>query len=296
VNVVKSVAAAGAAALGWSLIEANWYVLRWATIPSSPPGTAPLRILHLSDLHLLPGQQRKRKFVRESLATGPDMIVVTGDIMGHPDVVDEATDLLGPMAAGRVALFSLGSNDFTGPVFKSPTRYFTRSRVPDDGLRLDTGRLVSGLTDAGWQCVENVRAAVETPIGTLDVLGLGDAHIEHDRPGNWTDNGAAKEPVLRLGVAHAPYLRVLDTYINHAVDVVLSGHTHGGQVRLPGVGALVNNCDLPLRQSRGLSAHTPSMWLHVSAGLGTNRYTPIRFACRPEASILDLVARSDGPG
>ncbi len=76
--------------------------------------------------------------------------------------------------------------------------------------------------------------------------------------------------------------------------LVMAGHTHGGQLRVPGVGALVTNCDLPTRQARGLSTWSSGgreAWLHVSAGLGTSPYAPVRFACRPEATLLTLVER-----
>jgi predicted MPP superfamily phosphohydrolase len=96
---------------------------------------------------------------------------------------------------------------------------------------------------------------------------------------------------VRLAVTHAPYLRVLDAFTRDGYDLVLAGHTHGGQVRLPGVGALVTNCDLPREQVRGLS-RWGSSWLHVSAGLGTSKYAPFRFACRPEASLLQVVPKA----
>jgi predicted MPP superfamily phosphohydrolase len=88
---------------------------------------------------------------------------------------------------------------------------------------------------------------------------------------------------------------VLDTMTGDGVQLLLAGHTHGGQLCLPGVGALVTNCDLPRRQARGVSlwsAAGRSVPLHVSAGLGTNPFTPVRFACRPEASLLTLTPRA----
>ena len=91
-------------------------------------------------------------------------------------------------------------------------------------------------------------------------------------------------------MTHAPYLRVLDAMAADGADLVLAGHTHGGQLCVPGVGALVTNCDLPRKQAKGLSAHDGSV-LHVSAGLGTSPYAPVRFACRPEATLLTLTAR-----
>jgi len=76
-------------------------------------------------------------------------------------------------------------------------------------------------------------------------------------------------------------------------DLVLAGHTHGGQLRVPGFGALVTNCDLDRRRARGLSTYEGSV-LHVSAGLGTSPYAPIRFACPPEATLLTLVPGEAG--
>jgi predicted MPP superfamily phosphohydrolase len=78
--------------------------------------------------------------------------------------------------------------------------------------------------------------------------------------------------------------------------LVFAGHTHGGQLRVPGYGALVTNCDLDARRSRGLHKHRAGgreAWLHVSAGLGTSPYAPYRFACHPEATLVTLVPRSD---
>jgi uncharacterized protein len=101
---------------------------------------------------------------------------------------------------------------------------------------------------------------------------------------------------VRMGVTHAPYLRVLDQFARDGYETILAGHTHGGQLCLPGFGALVTNCDLDRGRVKGLHAHprgagpgTPgSSWLHVSAGLGTSPYAPVRFACRPEATLLTL--------
>ncbi|HVQ18088.1 MAG TPA: metallophosphoesterase, partial [Actinomycetes bacterium] len=97
---------------------------------------------------------------------------------------------------------------------------------------------------------------------------------------------------------HAPYLRVLDQFARDGYDAIFAGHTHGGQVCVPWYGALVTNCDLEPARVRGLHRHPAdsrpsdpgSSWLHVSAGLGTSPYAPIRLACRPEATLLTLTA------
>ena len=105
---------------------------------------------------------------------------------------------------------------------------------------------------------------------------------------------------VRLGVTHAPYLRVLDQFAADGYDAIIAGHTHGGQVCLPGGRALTTNCDLEPARARGLHRHPAdsepgdegSAWLHVSAGLGTNPYVRIRVACRPEATLMTLVPRA----
>jgi uncharacterized protein len=289
-----TVLGAGAAALGYAvLVEPRWFALRHATVPVLRPVTArPLRVLHLSDLHLPPGAAPVHGFVRRCLAQRPDVVVLTGDVLGHADAIPPAVELLGDRN-GAAGVIVLGSNDHYGPTPKNPLHYWRPDPGRVHGSRLDTGALVAGLEAAGWQVLENRRAALTTPAGPLDVAGLADPHIGRDAPEriDWTP---PRGPVtLRLGVVHAPYTRALDVFDRHGYDLVLSGHTHGGQVRLPGVGALVANCDLPLTQARGLSRYGARLWLHVSAGTGQSRYAPLRFACRPEATLLDLVPRPD---
>ena len=76
--------------------------------------------------------------------------------------------------------------------------------------------------------------------------------------------------------------------------LILAGHTHGGQLCIPGYGALVTNCDLPPSRAKGSPSHAHAgrrSLLHVSAGLGTSPFAPVRFACPPEATLLTLIAR-----
>ena len=92
-------------------------------------------------------------------------------------------------------------------------------------------------------------------------------------------------------LAHQPKA-VLEA-ARRAVNLQLSGHTHGGQIRVPFGPAIVTNCGIDVHRARWLHRFDERMWFHVCAGLGTNPYMPIRFACRPEASLLTLVPRRD---
>jgi len=120
---------------------------------------------------------------------------------------------------------------------------------------------------------------------------VDDPHVERD------EYAAVAGPVdpaadVHLGLTHSPEPRVLDDMAADGFDLLLAGHTHGGQVCVPFYGALVTNCGLSPRMAKGLHRWPGSdSWLHVSAGLGTHPTAPIRFACRPEVSVLTLVAR-----
>lgn len=297
-------AAVGLGTLAWGcLVERRWYALRHHTLPVLRAGTGPvLRVLHVSDLHLLPRHDAVRAFLERCRGTGPDLVVATGDLIGDAALVDEAVALLDLARGGAPGVAVLGSNDLYGPRPGNPLRYLVGGGGGHDdllGRTIDTGRLVRGLEAGGWEVAENRRLRVPTGAGVVDVAGLGDPHIGRDRPErvDWSGrDGSAPDgdAVLRLGVVHAPYRRVLDRFDAEGLDLALAGHTHGGQVRVPGIGALAANCDLPLRQTRGVSRHGAALWLHVSAGLGHSRYAPYRVACRPEATVLDLVPARRG--
>ena len=296
----------GAAALGWSLVEANAFTLRQASVPVLPAGSSPLRILHLSDLHLVPRQQRKLDWVRRLAELEPDLVVSTGDNLADldavPYVLDAHTDLF-----ELPGVFVLGSNDYYAPRPKNPARYLLpmggKRRIK--GVRLPTAELVAGFSEAGWLDLTNRRGRLKLGEHLLEFVGVDDPHIGRDR---YRDVAGPADPdaSLTVGVVHAPYRRVLDAMTADGAGLLLAGHTHGGQLCVPGFGALVTNCDLDRGRASGVSrwpdrgpgpgwrrrSQRPSEpgdpWMHVSAGLGTSPYTPVRFACRPEATLLTL--------
>lgn len=290
---------AGAGVLTWSLLEARSFVLRRVDVPVLGPGTAPLRVLHLSDLHLTPRSTRERDWVAGLGALEPDLTVVTGDMLAHVDAVPTVVTALGGLLE-RPGVFVLGSNDYHAPVARNPLRYF---RGPSDlegtPTPLPTADLTGALTGAGWLDLDNARGALDVAGRTIRFVGVDDPHLRRDRMPEPEHGRRASG--LRIGVTHAPYQRVLDGMTDDGADLVLAGHTHGGQVCVPGLGALVTNCDLPRQYAKGLFAWASpvpprdgfssprSSWVNVSAGLGTSPFTPVRLACRPEATLLTLV-------
>ncbi len=289
-RLAGAVAVAGAACVGYGiLVERDWYRLRRERVEALDPGQAPLTVLHLSDLHMTASDARRVAFLERLAAEPVDLVVLTGDMLGEPAGLGPVLEALGRFRPRLGAVAVLGSNDYWAPRFRNPLTYFMgpSSRRSRSSPRNPWRELVEGLEARGWTVLSNRRGQ----LGDIELAGLDDPHIRRDDPATAVPANGDARPRLRLGVVHSPYRRALDAFERNGYGLLLAGHTHGGQVRLPGVGALVTNCDLPRDRVRGLS-RWGSSWLHVSAGLGTSKYAPFRFACRPEASLLTVVSRA----
>ena len=298
-TALATVTAAGVAALGYALVEARMFTLRSFTLPVLPTGAAPLRVLCVSDLHLVPRQRSKAAWLRSLATLEPDLVVSTGDNLASMDAVPAALQAYGELL-DRPGVFVLGSNDYWAPKPKNPARYLLKYGGSRRmlGTRLPTRALVDGFREAGWLDLTNRRDTLKVGSNLLEFVGVDDPHLNYDR---YDAVAGSPDPSadLTIGVTHAPYRRVLDAMTADGAGLLLAGHTHGGQLCVPVLGALVTNCDLDRGRAKGVSRWTPpgavtgpqDAWMHVSAGLGTSPFTPVRFACRPEASLLTLVGR-----
>ena len=287
-RALGTVVGLGALALAWGLAEAHAFTVRRVTVPVLPAGSEPVRILHVSDLHITPSQRDKVAWLRDLAGERIDLVVSTGDNLGHQHAVPTCLAAYGPHL-DTPGVFVFGSNDYFGPRAKNPLAYFGGpSMVRAQAHLLPTDDLREGFTDAGWVDLNNARTDLTLNGVRIAFVGLDDPHIGRDE----MPDGTSAPADLTVGVVHAPYKRALGALAEEGAQLILAGHTHGGQVCVPGYGALVTNCDLDTRRAKGLS-HWPDAegpWLHVSAGAGTSPYAPVRFACRPEATILTLVA------
>lgn len=282
--------AAAATGLTYSLWEATAFVLREATVPVLPPGSAPLKLLHVSDAHMTPGQHAKQRWLAGLADLRPDFVVNTGDNLAHADAVPSLLRAYGELL-DLPGAFVFGSNDYVSPQPKNPARYLKKGKGLAQARTFDLPwrELRGAFTRRGWHDLTNRHANVAVNGLRLALVGVDDPHLERDELDEIPADASAD---LAMGVTHAPYLRVLDRWNALGYPLILAGHTHGGQLCIPGYGALVTNCDLDTARVKGLNTHQvdghkPS-WLHVSAGIGTSPYTPVRFACRPEATMLTL--------
>ncbi|MBC7298155.1 MAG: metallophosphoesterase [Demequina sp.] len=288
------IGAAGAACVAWGFAEAHAFTTRRVTVPVLEPGQPSLRVLHVSDLHLTPSQRDKIAWAASLARERPDLVVVTGDNLAHAEAVPAVAEALAGVLS-TPGVFVFGSNDYYAPHLKNPFGYFAGpSRAHREPKRLPTEQLRSVFLEAGWRDLNNARTRLSVGGLAVSAVGMDDPHIGRDRMPAPDDDMPGE---LHLGVVHAPYSRALRALTADGAQLILAGHTHGGQVCVPGYGALVTNCDLDRRRARGLSTWPgegpgpDDVWLHVSAGAGTSPFAPVRFACRPEATVLTLTAR-----
>ncbi|GHD02827.1 metallophosphoesterase [Zhihengliuella salsuginis] len=297
-TTAAAAAAAGTMAVGYGLWERNQFTVRHESVPVLPPGAPTLKVLHLSDIHMVPGQRAKAAWLRSLADWEPDLVVNTGDNLSHQRAVGPLLDALEPLMR-YPGVYVPGSNCYFAPRLSNPFKYFagpSAAKRPDERIGLDWRTMHRAFGSAGWINLSNRSQSVPHGRLRLDFTGVDDPHLGYDSFAGWPRGSAtgSDAPHVRIALAHAPYQRVLDEFTDAGADIIFAGHTHGGQVCLPGYGALVSNCDLPTWRARGLTT-----WEHegrraplnVSAGIGTSRFAPVRIACRPEAVMLRLTAR-----
>lgn len=271
---------------GWKLRQLELAVL--------PVGADPIRVLHISDMHIAPGQRAKLRWVQGLARLRPDLVVNTGDNLGHLSAIPLALKALDPLLEFP-GVFVNGSNDYRSPTARNPLSYLWQPSEPRFVRDIDTQSFTDALEQRGWLNLNNRSGRLEIQGLELGFLGLDDPHEELDDIRSLpTQRKQVGECDFVIGVSHAPYLRVVEGFCDAGVGMIFAGHTHGGQICLPNGQALTTNSDLPTEYARGLSAWNfaeTTVPMHVSAGIGTSIFAPVRLFCAPEATLLRLTAR-----
>lgn len=278
------IAAIPPACVAWGVVEAKLYRVSAYVLHVLPEGAEPISVLQISDTHLRMNNTKLQQFVRSLSDRTFDIVLATGDLLGEPAAVDPCAEILNGLNARIGKFFVLGSSDYFAPVFKNYLDYFL-GRKRHGTRRNPTPRFKELLTTKGWTDLTNRTTIVEGPGMTIQLSGMDDPHL------GWDDRSIlVRDPKANFAmcVVHdpAPYLDAERA----GFDLTTSGHTHGGQVRFPFVGALVTNTSVPRRFAKGKSEHG-QMTLFITPGLGTGKFAPFRFMCPPEASVLRLLPK-----
>lgn len=287
-------AVAGTALAAWGYRELNRFELKEETLellePGTLRGTPEFRILHLSDLHMIPHQATKQAWVSALDVLRPDLVVNTGDNLSDERAVPNVLRALGPLL-DRPGVFVFGTNDYFAPRFSNPLAYLFKKKRTPSTVALPWQGMRAAFIERGWRDANQARHEFQVGPVRLAVAGVDDPHHNLD---DYDEVAGAPnvDADLSLALLHAPEPRVLSRFAADGYQLSLSGHTHGGQVCLPGGRAVVTNCGIDAERVAGLHDFE-GMKMHVSNGLGTSKFAPVRLFSRPSATLLRIVERPE---
>lgn len=281
---IRASVALGFAGLGYSvLVEPSWVEICRVRVPIRrlPRSFVGLSVVQLSDLHrsAVVSAAYLEHCVELANALQPDLMVFTGDYLTHAlagslkgqmvyDARDKALELLRDVAKiigrarAKLGVFAvLGNHDHW----------------------YDANAVTSALQAAGVTVLRNAHAEVRVGGESLPIVGLGD---------DWTEGAdcqrafAGVDASFTLTLMHNPDL--FERWPQSGAHLILAGHTHGGQLKLPVIGAPVVPSRYGQRYARGLFRRGDAV-MYVNRGVGA-LFPPMRFNCRPEISFFQLTA------
>ena len=280
-------AGVGLGLYGWweaSFVEVT---ARRLLFPELPLGLDGLRILHISDTHFPADGDSVGRFLERVWALEADLICCTGDYVetaaGWAAAADALTQLRAPLGVFAV----LGAHDYCPPI-RSASEWWSVQvdRALGSPRRfIDPQPFVSRLEAAGVQVLRNEWRTLEIGGEPVRLAGAGDASARMTRL-----QAALPPPDGRFSIllTHSPDAVLgIEDNTAQAPSLVLCGHTHGGQIRLPGWGAPVRHSQLVRREQAAGVFQRGASTVVVSRGFGT-AHVPLRVGCRPELGLLTL--------
>jgi hypothetical protein len=244
-----------------------------------------LRILHISDFHFKKGDEPKLRFLRQLHLEHVDMVFATGDMIDDDDGIAYCVEAMAGFKTRFGAFAVFGAHDHWDTHLLNVARDLSTGKY-HRGKPNDFERLKHELTSAGIICLQNeARRIAMTPASTdeLWVVGIDDMFA-----------GLADIKTALHGVSPSAAKILLTHCVEdpaalaaHGFDAVFAGHSHGGQVRLPLIGAVITRSSLPRKHARG-TFESKGTGFHINNGLGTGKWTGFRFLCPPEATYVTL--------
>lgn len=305
--IAAGIAASGVATLLAANREIRQFEVKQVTAPVLDPGTFAdpedsFHILHISDLHMLDSQKLKQSWVAALESLDFDLVVNTGDNLGEAQGVPGVLRALDPLL-NRPGVFVFGSNDYFAPKPVNPFIYLLGKKRKPSEIKLPWEGMRAAFIERGWHDATHQRVDISIPPRpdalwprseklNVSIAGVDDPHHELDDY-SAIEGGPHPEADLAIGLTHSPEPAVLDKFAADGYQLAMSGHTHGGQLCLPGSKAIVTNCGIDRSRVQGLSRWSERMWMHVTNGLGNSKYVPFRTFCRPSATLIHVVERDE---
>ncbi|AET70676.1 putative phosphohydrolase [Desulfosporosinus orientis DSM 765] len=270
--LLSSMPLAGAGVFGWAEYDTlNLKCQLWDLFyPNLPLALEDTTICQLSDLHLESLRITPEHIKKSVMAEKPDLIVLTGDIISTRTDLDKLNSYLAGLTAPQGNFIVMGNNDYSHLSHTLFKRY------------------VQQLKDLGWTLLIN--KAEFLPNLNLWIIGVDDPATAHDDVDLAYEKVLAAQslpenPSFRLVLSHST--DCLDGVAKNGADLFLAGHTHGGQIRLPGLKPLITNTylgDLGFYEGYHVINGVP---LYINTGIGESMI-PIRFNVPPEIAFFTL--------
>lgn len=281
----------------WMLVvEPRWFRVRRVVRPASEVGLPALRILHLTDTHFSGNDGPLLRFLENLARREPyDLVVYTGDLIESAEGLENLRRAAGLFSPRLGSFAVLGGHDWKRSGFLRVYSHLLAGNALRTSRRENPGHeVIEMMESAGVQVLRDEASPVQ-PLASraengseITVLGLRDGYMfNSDMEAAW-EGVSRSSPVVAL--SHSPDL--VPALARRGANLVLCGHTHGGQVRLPFIGPVITRTRAPRRWARG-TFHLDGTTFVVSCGLGASIPSPYRLLCRPEAVIVEL---TEDPG
>ncbi|MCX7881885.1 MAG: metallophosphoesterase [Brevinematales bacterium] len=244
---------------------------------------SPLTIMHLSDLHLFGNMSRSRlhriqEIIKEQLSPDVDFIFLTGDLIDKNSGIDVLRENILPLLKAKGGVYAvLGNHDY----FEyNVLHVFSPLFFLHEKKNTDIERLLNVLIEGGVRVLRNEILSLSYKGNALTLIGV-DNFLQGRY--SWPDLAIPEDESYKMVLAHFPDVI---HHIKGRVDVVFSGHTHGGQITVWGY-PLTAKARIRRREARGASIHDNTV-LYVSKGVGVSHYLPLRFFAHPDVTMVRI--------